>query len=564
MTSTQKFEGPELGALLDHVHSTLGPDVQIVEANRCRSRGVAGFFARETFEVTVEVPDSMRGVPKMTDRTVAHGTSASVSREHNAVAQATTAAGTTRHGSVLDRLIAAADDADELAGTYKNPQKPLPMGATPRSATPATAPPLHRVPGPRVAGAATSASDRTTSTHIARFYNDSFAADDTDEFGELLERAQLLQASGDHVSAQAVKPKGSRKTSGSEPTGIFGRRRNRQRVHSDGPADTPRIIDLSQFEDELRPSPSVRGRVASGPSLKYRDGVASHSASRARTQDEALAVPSREDEDDAIGVEGRHNTPSLFWRRTTSGDLPDNAKRDAAIIQHPSGRTVPGDIAVSSLAALGVPAAWLSPSVNGRVLLDGVLNRILEPPVLIRSKGTILAFVGEGSDALVTARAVAAALRQDPASCVFLSPGDVPSDMPCVRIKALDDVAEVRDDWAQRSDVTIVAVDAGFGRQDVAWGRYAISLLHPVMRWGVVSASRKAEDVHAWARGMGGLHALAVNGIAGTASPLSILASGVPVARIDGQVASRELWRKIIDERLTESASRRTPDLIAT
>jgi 2-polyprenyl-3-methyl-5-hydroxy-6-metoxy-1,4-benzoquinol methylase len=61
----------------------------------------------------------------------------------------------------------------------------------------------------------------------------------------------------------------------------------------------------------------TRRRLASGPSLKYRDGVASHSASRARTQDEALAVPSREDEDAAIGVEDRRNTRSLFWRRTT-------------------------------------------------------------------------------------------------------------------------------------------------------------------------------------------------------------------------------------------------------
>ncbi len=51
--------------------------------------------------------------------------------------------------------------------------------------------------------------------------------------------------------------------------------------------------------------------------MKYRSGVASHSALTARTQDEALAVPSREDEDTAIGVEDRHNTRSLFGRQDT-------------------------------------------------------------------------------------------------------------------------------------------------------------------------------------------------------------------------------------------------------
>jgi hypothetical protein len=55
---------------------------------------------------------------------------------------------------------------------------------------------------------------------------------------------------------------------------------------------------------------------ASGPSLKYWSGVASHSALRARTQKAAPAVPNRNAKHAAIGVEGRHDTQSLFWRRT--------------------------------------------------------------------------------------------------------------------------------------------------------------------------------------------------------------------------------------------------------
>ena len=52
-------------ALLDEVHATLGPTARVISANRCRSGGLAGFFARESFEVTVEVPDEGRGEPSV-------------------------------------------------------------------------------------------------------------------------------------------------------------------------------------------------------------------------------------------------------------------------------------------------------------------------------------------------------------------------------------------------------------------------------------------------------------------------------------------------------------------
>jgi hypothetical protein len=49
-----KFDGPRLDELLERVQAELGSDVTIVEANRTRRGGVAGFFAREWFEVIVD------------------------------------------------------------------------------------------------------------------------------------------------------------------------------------------------------------------------------------------------------------------------------------------------------------------------------------------------------------------------------------------------------------------------------------------------------------------------------------------------------------------------------
>ena len=50
-TRHRRYTGPELGALLAKVREELGAEASIVEANRVRTGGVAGFFARESYEL---------------------------------------------------------------------------------------------------------------------------------------------------------------------------------------------------------------------------------------------------------------------------------------------------------------------------------------------------------------------------------------------------------------------------------------------------------------------------------------------------------------------------------
>lgn len=49
-----RYEGPDLEALLEQVRAELGTGTKIVSANKVRSGGIAGFFAKERFEVIVE------------------------------------------------------------------------------------------------------------------------------------------------------------------------------------------------------------------------------------------------------------------------------------------------------------------------------------------------------------------------------------------------------------------------------------------------------------------------------------------------------------------------------
>ncbi|MFI7585890.1 hypothetical protein ACIB24_02300 [Spongisporangium articulatum] len=56
MAASLLLEGPDLRALLEQAHQQGGPQARIVRAEKVRHGGVFGFFAREVFEVAVEIP----------------------------------------------------------------------------------------------------------------------------------------------------------------------------------------------------------------------------------------------------------------------------------------------------------------------------------------------------------------------------------------------------------------------------------------------------------------------------------------------------------------------------
>ncbi len=67
MIQQLRYEGSRLDDVLAQIHTDHGDDVTIISAELMRSGGVAGFFSRETYEVTVELmdplPETARAVP---------------------------------------------------------------------------------------------------------------------------------------------------------------------------------------------------------------------------------------------------------------------------------------------------------------------------------------------------------------------------------------------------------------------------------------------------------------------------------------------------------------------
>lgn len=62
------LEGPDIRTLLAQVREEHGPDARIVHAERVRSGGVGGFFAKQRFEVTVEIDGAAAGTASTPDQ----------------------------------------------------------------------------------------------------------------------------------------------------------------------------------------------------------------------------------------------------------------------------------------------------------------------------------------------------------------------------------------------------------------------------------------------------------------------------------------------------------------
>ena len=97
------LEGPDLEALLLRARDEYGPGVTVVRAEKVRSGGFLGFFTREHFELTLEVPDAEPGAllsaPRSAPRSV---------EQQAAAAQAIPVESRERQaGQIMDSALAA-------------------------------------------------------------------------------------------------------------------------------------------------------------------------------------------------------------------------------------------------------------------------------------------------------------------------------------------------------------------------------------------------------------------------------------------------------------------------
>lgn len=204
---------------------------------------------------------------------------------------------------------------------------------------------------------------------------------------------------------------------------------------------------------------------------------------------------------------------------------------------------------VELFASLGIPRNLLvgpdaDVSVAQRLL--AVLERAPVAAPVIARRGDVLVAVGEGADAKDAAGVLAHQVGQSVDDVVIAGPDER-------GFNTVHDVAEAEARvqlWRRCGVPFVVAVCAPPGPWGATWASEIVAALEPVTTWAAVSAARKPEDVRRWVRSVGGVDALAVAGSDATASPAAVLATGIPVAALEGRRATPAAWTALLVERL--------------
>jgi hypothetical protein len=206
---------------------------------------------------------------------------------------------------------------------------------------------------------------------------------------------------------------------------------------------------------------------------------------------------------------------------------------------------------VAALAALGMPVDRLALPLRtdepAAIALVRMLEQLPAPPPMPRSQGAVVAVVGDRARGLEVAAALGLPSSID---IVVASRRAKGAD-----VRTIDEAVERRRAWRRRKNPTVVVVDAPFGVAGDPWAAEVIGALEPVVALGTVDAGRKPEDVRAWAEGLGGLDALAVDGVDETTTPAAVLAVGLPVALLDGAAATPARWAAVLTDRMATLAA---------
>jgi hypothetical protein len=264
----------------------------------------------------------------------------------------------------------------------------------------------------------------------------------------------------------------------------------------------------------------------------------------------ALGHDDPEPTSDAGAVPDEPPAPVVPTAAQATGALAVRPPAEAVV--QDSGGLEPGPAA--GLARLGLPS-HLRPDGVGEALhasLRASLSRLPTAPPALNRAGSVLAVVGPLAQALHVARQIAAELGLPAATSVAVATAGAAGPDIAERqvLHGAAEAAERRSTWRRRSNLTVVAVDAPLTANGAAEARAFLAALSPTATWGVVEATRKAQDVGSWTRALGGVHALALTELEETSDPAAVLELGIPVSRLGGRPATPRAWATLLTGRL--------------
>jgi len=209
-----------------------------------------------------------------------------------------------------------------------------------------------------------------------------------------------------------------------------------------------------------------------------------------------------------------------------------------------------GPVAEAPLLRLGLPVELVPPVIAGRDLRQDLIERLAALPSAPRvpsAPGSVVCFVGTDGSAVAAARRAAIETGANPDD-VVLAQVDDEDQPPWLVVTDPETAATRRRGWWRRPEPTFVAIEQRT-RTAEAWTVAMLAALEPTLVVGTASAATKPDDLAAWAAGLA-LDGLELDHLDATISPATAIASGVPILRLEGELATPALWADVLIARL--------------
>ena len=490
------LEGPAIEPLLAQVRDEYGPGVRIVSADKVRSGGIGGFFAKQHYELSVEVPDSTEDSDDMAQQTVAGNGS------HN-----------------FDRLLEQAESQDRVT-TERGP---------------------------------------TTADLRARQEGRKAALGDTGAaFAELMAGLDVAGHLGEGRAPARSRPAEAAKKDNREETPTVRPFRPAAATGSavnSGQRPLPAALPTMPSFPER---PAAREREVPETMTPIRAATSAPravtSVTPIRPSDPAAAPPraafAPAPTRSAAEVYGLDESIPLS---PAPAAAPKSPAPTAAPSSAPAAPSDDLDPVQRNLITVGMPEA-MARKITGGDTYAGVLSVLASRPAapgIPDGPGEILVLAGEVHTAVSIGKHILEQLHVDQTHLLLAAPSTAGTGLHSSRLISSRSSAEARAEKLQSSEHPwVVVIDAPVGGTDPFWVNDMCDALGATALWAVVDATRKTADTARHLRNLGEVEALVVHSVELTADPASVLGLDVPIFSLDGKPATPHAWAAMLCARI--------------
>jgi hypothetical protein len=512
------LEGRAIEPLLAQVRQEYGSGVRIISADKVRSGGFGGFFAKQHYELSVEVPDPAEDAEESPPRP--------------SPVSAPPARPSDDGPSSLEQLLERAESRDHIA-PGETPRPPALTAPHPTVVQPKEA--LDRQTG-WSAGTddAETAADRNFSTTGAAFA----------ELMAGLDAANHIATSGparpstrpkaaiDKPETQTVRPFLPAVATGAPVNGGPGK------PLPPAPSLAELMGGLGVTDSAIAFAPAMPQPPAPGRSAAAAYGLRPTSAPPA-----AVVVP--------VSTPPAWDGPT--WDAPAAiapAPVPTPEPTGGTVALRPSAHTDP---VIANLISVGMPVA-MAEDIMGGDTYAGVLSVLASrpaAPTIPNAPGEILVLAGDLGHAVPIAKRLLEQIGLDQTHLLLAGPSASGTGVHSSKVIHTVVAAEARAEKLQSADSAwIVVLDAPVGETDPVWVNDMCDAIGATAVWAIVDATRKTADTARHLRTLGEVEALVVHSVELTADPATVLGLNLPIFSLDGRPATPHAWAAMLCARI--------------